>query len=548
MKRWLIRAGCAGGSGALLFLACADFDIWPLGWVGFLPLLLVLRAGGVTPRRAFFWGWLCGIVANAGGFYWITNLLMRFGHMPWLPATALFLLLAAYQGLHWGLFAYIVRRVTLRQPELPMTLLAPVTMTAMELIMPFIFPWYLAITQAWIVPVIQVAELTGPLGVTFLMMLTNGMLYDVVASRLDGRPLFARRRPLVIGAAVVAAALVFGFVRIAQIDGRRAGSPKVKIGVVQANIGIVEKGRAALAPKHLAIHLDVSRQLERRGAELILWPESSYPYAFERGMKTDWPSSHPYRVMRGLEVPLIFGTITYKRGNKYPWNSALMMEPDGRITGRFDKNYLLIFGEYIPFYEHIPSFKKWFPAASHFNRGEEVTVFKFRDWRIGPLICYEDIIPSFGRRLAVHDPNLLINVTNDAWFGRTSEPWEHMALSVYRAVELRVDLVRAVNTGVSAFIDANGRLGRHTQSYDPVVQPDAPPLGLLGEVAMMERGGKTLYAALGDWLGWLCLLGVAALFFWPRRQGEKEQAGSKGKPGKGRPGKRKPGKKGRKRG
>ena len=131
MKRWLIRAGCAGGSGTLLFLACADFDIWPLGWVGFLPLLLVLRAGGVTPRRAFFWGWLCGIVANAGGFYWITNLLMRFGHMPWLPATALFLLLAAYQGLHWGLFAYIVRRVTLRQPELPMTLLAPVTMTAM---------------------------------------------------------------------------------------------------------------------------------------------------------------------------------------------------------------------------------------------------------------------------------------------------------------------------------------------------------------------------------------------------------------------------------
>jgi len=521
MRRWLLRLAAAAGSGALLFLACADFDIWPLGWVGFLPLLLVLRAPDLTPRRAFLWGWLCGFTANAGGFYWITILLMRFGHMHWLPALLLFLLLAAYQGLHWGLFGYIVKRVQLRQPQLPMTLVVPVTMTAMELIMPFIFPWYLAITQAWVIPVIQVAELAGPLGVTFLMMLANGMLYDVVGTWLERRQGEARPwpvRPLAVGGAVLALALVFGFVRIAQIDARRAAAPKVKIGIVQANIGIVEKGRAALAAKHLEIHREVSRELEQKGAELLVWPESSYPYAFERDMTTDWPESHPYRVMRGLHVPLIFGAITFKRGEKYPWNSALMMEPDGRITGRFDKNYLLIFGEYIPFYKHIPSFKKWFPEASNFNRGDEVSVFSFRDWKIGPLICYEDIIPSFGRRLAPLEPDLLVNVTNDAWFGKTSEPWEHLALAVYRSVELRLDLVRAVNTGVSGFIDANGRLGRHTKSYDPVVDPGVPPVGLLGEAAML-RGANTVYVALGDWLGYLCLLGVLALFFWPRRPG-----------------------------
>ena len=109
MKRWLIRAAAAGGSGALLFLACADFDIWPLAWFGFLPLLLAIRQ--VSPRRAFLWGWLSGLVANAGGFYWITTLLMRFGHLHWLVATALFTLLAAYQGLHWGAFAYLLRRM-----------------------------------------------------------------------------------------------------------------------------------------------------------------------------------------------------------------------------------------------------------------------------------------------------------------------------------------------------------------------------------------------------------------------------------------------------
>jgi len=520
MRGWLIRFAASAGSGALLFLACADFDIWPLGWVGFLPLLLVIRSQPVTPRRAFLWGWLCGLVGNAGGFYWITMLLMRFGHLHFVPALALFLLLAAYQGLHWGVFAYIVKRTQLRLPGLPMVLVVPVTMTAMELIMPFVFPWYLAITQAWVVPVIQVAELTGPLGVTFLMMMVNGALFDLVNARLEHRP-WPRRSVAIVGG-VMAATVVFGYVRMAQIDARRAAAPGVKVGVVQANIGIVEKGRAALAARHLEIHHQVSRKLEREGAELLLWPESSYPYAFRREMKTDWPETHPYRVMHGLHVPLIFGTITYERGEKYPWNSALMMEPDGRITGRFDKNYLLIFGEYIPFYKQIPSFKKWFPEASHFNRGDEVTAFRFRDWVIGPLICYEDIIPSFGRRLSKHSPNLLVNVTNDAWFGRTSEPWQHMALSVYRSVELRLDLVRAVNTGISVFIDANGRVGRHTQSCDPVVQPEAP-VGLLGEVRILEAR-RTVYALAGDWLGYLCLGGVLLLTFWPRRRTGSEES------------------------
>lgn len=529
--KWPLKLLACVASGCLLFLACADFDIWPLAWFGFFPMLFVTRE--VTPRRAFLWGWLTGAVANAGGFYWITNLLMRFGHMHWLPSVALCLLLAAYQGLHWGLFAYLVRKVHVRSASsgdgsspIPMTLLAPVTMTAMELIMPFVFPWYLAITQAWLVPLIQVADLTGPLGVTFLLMMVNGMVYDTVTSRLDRRPWPVRS--LAVGAGVMALVLVYGGIRISQIEGRREAAAKLKVGVVQANVGIVEKGRAALAPTHLKLHHDVSRELEGKGAELLVWPESSYPYAFERSMTRDWPEGHSYQVMRGLSVPLIFGTLTYSRKSKHPYNSAYIMEPDGRITGRFDKNYLLVFGEYIPFYEHIPWFKKVFPEASHFARGTEVTTFPFRDYRIGPLICYEDIIPSFGRRIAKYKPHLLVNVTNDAWFGQTSEPAEHLALSVYRAVELRVDLVRAVNTGISAFVDATGKVGERSKSYDPVLTPGVPPVGLLGEVAMMEGGG-TVYTVLGDWIGYVCLLGVAVLVVWPRRkvQSKKKKAKSK---------------------
>jgi apolipoprotein N-acyltransferase len=521
MKGWLIKAAACVGTGCLLFLACADFDIWPLAWFGFGPLLLAIRR--VSPRRAFLWGWLAGLVANAGGFYWITTLLMRFGKMHWALAVLLFTLLAAYQGLHWGAFAYLVRRIQARSvgpddsiaPRIPMVLLAPVVMTAMELAMPFVFPWYIAITQAWVIPVIQVADLTGPLGVSFLLMLINGVIYDLATARLDRRAL--PLKSAAIGVAVLAAALVYGGIRIHQIDARRAAAPKVKVGMVQANVGIVQKGRRKLAPLHLQLHQEVSRDLERQGAELLIWPESSYPFYFERSMTRDWPAGHAYRVMHGLTKPLLFGSLTYSRKEKYPYNSAFMMEPDGRITGRFDKNYLLVFGEYIPFYEQIPSFKKWFPAASHFNRGTELTTFKFRDWRIGPLICYEDIIPSFGRRLSKFKPHLLVNVTNDAWFGRTSEPAEHLALAVYRSVETRLDMARSVNTGITAFIDAAGRVGKKTESFDPVETPGVPPLGLLGEVAMME-GGNTVYAAAGDWLGYGCLLGIVVLLLFPRRR------------------------------
>ena len=204
MKDWLIRLLACIGSGCLWFLACADFDVWPLAWIAMLPCLLAIR--GVPPRRAFWWGWVAGTVASGGGFYWITHLLIRFGHLPWLAAFSLFALMVAYQGLHFGVMAVVLRWVRDRAPQVPMTLLLPVTMVPLEMAMPFIFPWYLSITQAWVVPVIQVADLAGPLGVTFLLLVSNGMIYDVVVARLKGQPW--PRRPLVAGGTIIALALV----------------------------------------------------------------------------------------------------------------------------------------------------------------------------------------------------------------------------------------------------------------------------------------------------------------------------------------------------
>jgi apolipoprotein N-acyltransferase len=198
------------------------------------------------------------------------------------------------------------------------------------------------------------------------------------------------------------------------------------------------------------------------------------------------------------------------------YNSALFLDSDDRFAGRFDKIFLLMFGEYIPFREVLePILPK---NASHFARGEEIVTFPLRHqgqtYRLGPMICYEDILPGFGRKLAAHHPHLLVNITNDAWFGDTAEPWEHLALSVFRAVESRNDLVRSVNTGVSAFIDASGRVVSRSYAVDPHISP-VPMSGHLGTVALME-GGHTFYARVGDLFGWLCAIATVLLWIgWP---------------------------------
>ncbi|PID39069.1 MAG: apolipoprotein N-acyltransferase [Proteobacteria bacterium] len=511
------RASLAAVAGAMVFLATATFDVWPLGWIAFVPLFFAIQDG--TPRRAFLLGWLAGLVTNVGGFYWIPHLLMRFGKLNVMVAWLLFLLLAAYQGLHFGVISWAIQR-TRRKIDLPLTLLAPLFLVAAELLMPFIFDWYVAISQAWVVPVIQIADLTGPLGVSALLMISAGVIYDVASARLERRPL--PLKPALIGMGLIAAALVYGQVRIAQVDALRAKAEKVKVGVVQANIGIIQKGRARLALKHHILHLRESWKLQEAGAELLIWPESSYPWAIARERTHDYAERDRRKVMRQLKVPLIFGAITYGLKERYPYNSAFMMSPEGNILGRFDKNYLLVFGEYIPFYNTFPKFKTWFPAASHFNHGKEVTTFPFRGKRIAPLICYEDLLPRFTRRLAKLRPNLLVNITNDAWFGATSEPYEHMALAVFRAVELRLDLVRSVNTGVTSVISANGRILSQTGAHDPVIEPGVKPERLLEDVRLMP-GSKTVYTEIGDVFGYSALVASLLLLLgvplYTRRRG-----------------------------
>jgi apolipoprotein N-acyltransferase len=550
----LRRLGLSTLAAVLLFLSVPTVNLWPLMWVGLVPQLYVALTSA-TPRRAFLHGWLTGIVANTAAFWWMRGLLERFGHMPAVEAIPIMMLLTTYQGLELGLLSWGVFRLR-RRTGLPMVILAPLVMVVIELGVPQIFPFYLAISQAWVIPLIQIADLTGPLGVTFVLVAWNGALYDAFerwrAARArvgeDGGSPRPRWRhvlaPLGATLLLVVAVLAYGLVRIRQVDARRVAAPKATAGLVQANVGIIEKWDPREFARLLETHQRLSGDLERAGADLIVWPESSYPYTLSRRMEHDFPWEDGRRVVRGFDKPLLFGALTrtpgpsLARADRYPYNTALMMDAGGRITGRFDKVFLMIFGEYIPFYDSIPWFTDLFPEASNTNRGSEPASFplevKGRHFTVGPLICYEDIIPGFARRVAALHPNLFVNITNDAWFGKTAEPYQHLALAVFRTVEHRLEMVRAVNTGVSAHIDAAGRVRRATESADPAAQPPPEPTTLLTEVALLDGGG--LYAKVGDLFGFLCAAALLAL--WARARwgggGRAARAGRAGRAGRAR--------------
>ena len=502
----LIRFGLSLLSAVMLFLAVPTFGLWPLMWVALVPMMWVALDAS-THKRAFLYGWLTGTAANAVAFYWMDGLLERFGHMPSIEAMPIMLLLVGYQGLAFAIFSWAVRRFHQRT-KLPLVVLAPLLMVAIEIGMPQIFPYYLAISQAFFPIIIQIADLTGPLGVTALMLALNGALLD--AWRTRDRGLRVASRGAVVVAALIAADLAYGAFRMHQADTRRAAAPKVKTGVVQANVGILEKWDPHEFANLLVSHQRESAGLARAGAELIVWPESSYPYALRRApapFQRDFPAEDARRVRRDFETPLLFGAVTRGAKDKYPYNTALMMNAAGDVTATYDKVFLMLFGEYIPFYDAIPWFTKLFPEASNFSRGDTPASFPLQvrgqDYRLGPLICYEDILPGFARGVARLDPNAFINVTNDAWFGRTAEPHQHLALAVFRSVEHRLEMIRAVNTGVSAHIDAAGRVREQTESVDPAEQPTPTPKTLLVDLAMLPGGG--LYRHVGDLFGFACL-------------------------------------------
>ncbi|MBM4320584.1 MAG: hypothetical protein FJ125_11645, partial [Deltaproteobacteria bacterium] len=275
---WLLVAAIA--TGTLTFLSFPETDATALAWIALAPLRLALARQRVYGLAAFCWGSLAGLVANLGGFFWIVHLLVVFGHLPLPLALLLCLLLCSYQGLVFGLWAWATTFLAHRLRRVRAPLLDALTFTAAELLVPFIFPWYLGCSQYRFLPVAQLAELTGVAGLSFLLALASGTLVQlllpllVAAEQRPARRFLARQAAATV--MLTLAVLAWGSFRLAQVERRMAAAPHLRVAMVEGDIGIARKARPEHVADNLAVYQQLSTHAARRGAELIVWPESSY--------------------------------------------------------------------------------------------------------------------------------------------------------------------------------------------------------------------------------------------------------------------------------
>jgi apolipoprotein N-acyltransferase len=425
------------------------------------------------------------------------------------------LFVCAVQACFIGGFAWLVE--WLGAAGISRVVAAPVVWVSMEwlrTLFPLASPWaQLGYSQHAVLPVLQVADLGGIYLVSALLAFFNAAVAEIAG---DG---VGRHRALAAAAmAAVVATLIYGMVRLAMIDGRAADG-QVTVGLIQGNIAQDQKWDRDLRDEILERYLRLSRDAAAHGAELVVWPEAAAPFVL---------GLDPVRTRRVVDLANETGTHLLvgapglegaPGGRAVQYNRAWHVAAGRGLVASYDKIHLVPFGEYVPFGALLGWVDKVVETIADFGRGAGPVVFTGpqvagadgpRPVRFGALICYEGIFPGLTRRFAALGADVLVNISNDAWYGRTSAPYQHMAMAAVRAVENRVPLVRATNTGISAVVDPAGRVRAETSLFEEAVVVEKVPL----------VRGWSLYRAVGDVFVWICLLATSALVALRLRLGE----------------------------
>jgi apolipoprotein N-acyltransferase len=494
-------------SGVLYFLSWVGYGVWPLAFFCFLPLLWSLR--DATPRQALGRGAWMGFITHLGGYPWIIHMLQAFAFMPLPIALAIYFLFCAAQGFLFGVMAYVLRRATLAT-GLRLFVLLPLALCATEWAYPLIFQSYTGVSLVAVLPLLQLAELGGPMLLSALQALVNGGLYDSLVESLQGPG--AWKRSLAPTSAVflaLAAASTFGSFALVRQQSREKAAVTRKVGIAQPNVGEVELHKHPQASVRTL--WEQNAELHARGAELVVWPEVGFNI---QAVNVDLKQMGSF-VSGKVPVSLVAGVPRGEPPRKF-WNSAVMVSPEGLLGDHYDKIKLLAFGEYIPFGDVFPILYQWSPMAQPLSRGTTTAPLHDGKWRLAPSICYEGILPWLVRE-TMRDrgegrPHLLVNLTNDSWYGAGHEQEQHLMLAAVRTVEHRRWLVRATSTGTSAFVDSMGRVVQRiaNDTRGVAVRP----------VPMLE--GETFYQLAGDWPGYgsAAVLGLIALQWlgWGRKR------------------------------
>jgi apolipoprotein N-acyltransferase len=492
-------------AGAALAFGTPPFDLYPAFWLGMAALAWLLeddpRTARAAPARPALSGTGRGLAFGVGAnlviLRFIPAVVTRFTPLPWTLGAVGLALLAVFEGLRWMVAG--VAYETLARARVPRPLAFAAGVYAGTFV-PTMLPWTPAGGVSPWPAMLQLADVVGERGVAAGMALTAGLL--ATGLRSLARAETRRRGALALGAAWLAllAQLAFGAARMAAVDRLRAGAPQVRVALVQPSIEATARWEETRAPAILATLTALTADAESRGADLVVWPETAYPFALRHGSRRE-PDNRPAILQPTVHGPVLTGVLMNAEGGDAT-NSAVVATSDGALSDSYDKRHLLWFGETVPLADRIPLVRRVFARGLGLAAGTRTLALPAGRVRAGVLVCYEDTLPEAGREALEASPNLLVNVTNDAWFSESAESELHLRVAAVRAVEERRDLVRAVNFGPSSWVDAAGRV-RMRSSQDL-------PAALLAEPALLDAP-PTLYARFGD-----APLALLFLAYWMR--------------------------------
>ncbi len=492
----------AAASGAALALAYPDYNVWVLGWVA--PAGLIFCSLGTRVRAAAGCGLLFGLVHYAISLPWIYTVLRVYGPVPGWEAAGLLLLLSLAAGAFFGAFAAAVAWISHRSQSLAL-LAAPFLWVWFEFVrgrLPDIaFPWnLLGYVAANNLALLQIASLTGIFGLSLLVAGYSSVL--LWAMRAAGRPKAGMLREPAIAAwsGTTVALAAAGLIGPGLIP--PAAAPEMAH-LVQTSL----PQATSYPPDWEARHAKDMEELERLTAAagrarpgLVVWPEVPAPFSLQQASFAERAA----RIARESQSDFLLGVVHWQSQDSAlrAYNSAALLNAEGRQTFVYDKIHLVPFSEYIPWRNWL-----WFASdltslVGDFSKGTSYSVGSLPDGPFSVLICYEAIFPGQVRRYVNNGADLLINLSNDGWFGNSSALSQHLALARVRAVENRRWLLRDTNTGETVSVDPYGRIAARLARYQRGVL-DAP-YGF--------RSDKTIYTRWGDWVAWLsALAGAAAL-------------------------------------
>ena len=521
----------AGLSGLMLTASFAPINLDWVAWISLIPLLISLENKSLSD--AFKIGLLAGLFHYLTLIYWIVTVLYRYGNISPILSLAALLLISLYLSLYIAFFALVV--VTFKKNRF-YSLWGASAWVALEYARSYIMtglPWcLLGYSQYSRLPFIQISDIAGVYSISFIIVLVNIAIYNVASlifkkkksahtvgyepeiTVSDHNTLNRKRKSnnehpfkrvgieTIFTVFLVGCILVYGYSRLKEKKDATLKGRELRAVVVQGNIDQSLKWDSDFQEETVSIYKKLSLESADFKPQLIIWPETALPCFFQ---DTSHLSREVFEIAKITNAKILFGSPAYVKENDsiFYYNRAYMISK-GRVVDYYDKVHLVPFGEYVPLKRYIPFVHRLVTAAGDFSTGKKVHPMHSPDLTIGTLICFETIFPDISRKFAAQGAEFLVNLTNDAWFGRTSAPYQHLSMAVFRCVENGLPMARAANTGISAFILANGKIADTSELFARKI--------LQKEIKLTHK--KTFYSQFGDIFAILLTVATIVKFFW----------------------------------